>query len=139
VCAEDEIPSKKLTTAQIANLMLQHRRCIVCGMPLPGKPDQDICSRRCSTQKKKALQLQTTKLQEIESEILSIVTQLRDDATICPGTLAQKIFPDSEDPLRLLRPIIFYLQEQRRLRLSQKGAVLPWWKIRGPFRVGKVK
>ncbi len=54
---------------------------------------------------------------------------------MCPGALAQRVLPGVRDPLTLLRPLLFELQEKGRVALSQKGAVLPWWKIRGPFRI----
>jgi hypothetical protein len=139
VLAKNELSPKKNLTAQIADLMIRRQRCMVCGLQMPRNSEDEVCSRRCAGLRNTAVLLQTTQLQEIQSAILSFASQLRDGATICPGTLAQKILPTVQDPLRLLRPVFFYMQETGRIRLSQKGAVLPWWKIRGPFRVGRMK
>ena len=69
--------------------------------------------------------------------LLALVAKLRPGTTICPGELGHGVLPGIDQPLTVLRPLIFELAEARRLRLSQKGAVTLWWKIKGPFRVGQ--
>lgn len=68
-------------------------------------------------------------------QVLRELQSLKRGSSICPGQLARKVLPGVEEPLRLLRPLIYRWAEQGHLRLSQKGHILPWWKIRGPFRI----
>ena len=72
----------------------------------------------------------------LTARILSEVADLKPGTTVCPGALSQQVRPGVEQPLSVLRPLIFSLAAEGRLRLKQKGAVVLWWKIKGPFRVG---
>jgi len=122
---------------EIAHMMQKAGRCAVCGLPMPEKDCGDVCSRRCASRRGISRSLQNCKRRALEAEILRVVSDLSEGSTICPGDLSRKVLPGVEEPLRLTRPLIFFLQQQGRLRLSQKGVVMPWWKIRGPFRVGR--
>jgi Protein of unknown function (DUF3253) len=73
----------------------------------------------------------------MKERLLAEVAKLKVGTTICPGELSQQILPSTDQPLTVLRPLIFELAISRRLRLSQKGTITLWQKIRGPFRVGK--
>lgn len=111
-------------------------RCRVCLLPLPaGTCDQGICSRRCAGRKSESADVARS-VAKLTEQILAEISQLKKGTTICPGELSQRILHGSEQPLTLLRPVIFGLADARRLRLSQKGTVMIWPKIRGPFRVG---
>ncbi len=123
----------------IQKLMREYHRCEVCGLPLPHNEPGTICSRRCASNKALSEDLHANRREQLENAILTVVARLGEDATICPGTLARRVLPGMKDPLRLLRPLLFLMQQNRRIRLSQKGKFLPWWKIRGPFRVAKLR
>jgi hypothetical protein len=73
----------------------------------------------------------------MKERLLAEVAKLKAGTTICPGELSQQILPITDQPLTVLRPLIFELAISRRLRLSQKGTITLWQKICGPFRVGK--
>jgi hypothetical protein len=72
---------------------------------------------------------------QLKHAILVEISTLRKGTSVCPGELSHRVLPGTEHPLSLLRPLIFELAESGKLRLSQKGTLLPWWRIRGPFRV----
>ena len=113
-------------------------RCRICALPLPvaakGQANDGICSRRCAGLRgQSAAVLKNTGT--LTQKILSELTALRPDITICPGELSRRVLPGAEPPLTVLRPLIFELAAARRLRLSQKGRITLWWKIHGPFRV----
>ena len=73
----------------------------------------------------------------LTGKVLAALAELRAGTTICPGELSHRVLPGVEQPLTVLRPLLFELAAGRQLRLSQKGSVVGWWKIRGPFRVGR--
>jgi Protein of unknown function (DUF3253) len=73
----------------------------------------------------------------MKERLLTAIAKLKPGTTICPGALSQEVLPGTDQPLTVLRPLIFELAISRRLRLSQKGTIMLWQKIRGPFRVGK--
>lgn len=77
--------------------------------------------------------------EKIAAQLLAGVAELPPGAVICPGELSQRVLPDLDRPLTVLRPVLFELAAAGRIRLSQKGTWVPWVKIRGPFRVGRVK
>ncbi len=111
-------------------------RCRICLLPLPhGKNENGICSRRCAGRKEESAQV-AERSEELKSAILMEISTLRKGTTLCPGELSQRVMAGTEQPLPLLRPLICELAEAGKIRLSQKGTILPWWKIRGPFRVG---
>ena len=70
-------------------------------------------------------------------KLLLEVAAFRQGTTVCPGELSRCLLPGVDQPLTVLRPLIFGMAAARRLRLSQKGTVVGWWKIKGPFRVGR--
>jgi len=72
---------------------------------------------------------------DLKHAILVEISALRKGTSVCPGELSHRVLPGTDQPLSLLRPLIFELSEAGKLRLSQKGTLLPWWKICGPFRV----
>ena len=73
----------------------------------------------------------------LTAQVLAELAELGPGTTICPGELSHRVLPGVDQPLTVLRPLLFELAAGRQLRLSQKGAVVGWWKIRGPFRVGR--
>lgn len=119
------------------NLATAHPdRCRICLLPLPrGKNDNGICSRRCAGRKEESA-LVAERSEELKSALLLEISSLRKGTTVCPGELSHRVMAGTDQPLSLLRPLIFELAEAGKIRLSQKGVILPWWKIRGPFRVG---
>ena len=72
----------------------------------------------------------------LTSRILTGVASLKAGTTICPGALSQQMRPGLDHPLTVLRPLLFNLAAAGKLRLRQNGAVVIWWKVKGPFRVG---
>lgn len=110
-------------------------RCRICLLPLPRNADESgICSRRCAGRKVESAHVAENR-EELKQSILVEISALRKGTSVCPGELSHRVLPGTEQPLSLLRPLIFELAEAGKLRLSQKGTLLPWWKIRGPFRV----
>lgn len=114
---------------------LQPGRCRVCALPLPeGGADDGGCSRRCAGRRRESAVV-AGDASALKERILAEVATLKTGATLCPGELSHRVLPGRELPLTLLRPLIYELAGERRLRLSQKGKTLLWEKIRGPFRV----
>lgn len=109
-------------------------RCEVCALPLPRGEESGVCSRRCAVLRRQATAL-TGRRNELIAAVLAELDRLETTATICPGELARRILPGKREPLSLLRPLLFELEQERKVALLQKGEVVPWWKIRGPFRV----
>jgi len=110
-------------------------RCRVCALPLPANAADGICSRRCRGLKRESARVTGEERVQWRARILERVGQLREGTTICPGQLSQELLPGIERPLTLLRPLIFELQEEKKVRLTQKGQPVILRKIRGPFRV----
>jgi hypothetical protein len=110
-------------------------RCVVCALPLPVKAEDAICSRRCAGMRRRALVVAGREREHWKSAILKSLGGLGDGTTICPGALARELLPKDSHPLALLRPLIFELQEERRVVLSQSGCAIIWRKVRGPFRI----
>ncbi len=111
-------------------------RCRICALPLPPRSaGEGICSRRCAGLRGEsaAVEEQAHALME---RLLAEVARLRRGTTVCPVDLAQRVLPQVAQALTVLRPLIFELAESGRLRLSQKGALVRWPKISGPFRIG---
>ena len=129
-----------LSTEKLAGdaLALAHPdRCRVCALPLPASgADDGICSRRCAGKKRESASAASDSA-ELKAQLLAEIARLKTGTTVCPGELSQRILPGVDQPLTVLRPLIFELSISRRLRLSQKGTITLWQKIRGPFRVGK--
>ena len=129
-----------ISTVKLAGdgLALDHPdRCRVCALPLPASgADDGICSRRCAGRRPESAAA-AREGSELKAKLLAEIALLKSGTTICPGELSQRILPGVDQPLTVLRPLIFELAMSRRLRLSQKGTILLWQKIRGPFRVGK--
>ena len=119
-------------------LVLDHPdRCRVCALPLPASGAEDgICSRRCAGRRRESAAAARDGA-EFKAKLLVEIAKLKPGTTVCPGELSQRILPGIDQPLTVLRPLIFELSISRRLRLSQKGTFTLWQKIRGPFRVGK--
>ncbi len=112
-------------------------RCRVCALPLPETGAEDgICSRRCAGRKRESA-IVARDAADLKKNILTEISVLKSGTTVCPGELSHRILPGMDLPLTLLRPLIFELSMSRRLRLSQKGTITLWQKIRGPFRVGR--
>ncbi|MCS6770757.1 MAG: DUF3253 domain-containing protein [Kiritimatiellae bacterium] len=109
-------------------------RCSVCALPLPRGSTSDVCSRRCAGRRADA-EFVRRESARLEHEILKYLRSLPRGSTLCPGLLARRVLPSMEEPLTVLRPLLFRLQDRGRITLSQKGSAVPWWKIRGPFRV----
>ena len=111
-------------------------RCRVCALPLPANAENDgICSRRCAGLRRESEAVQR-EVEALTARILAGVASLKAGTTICPRALSQEVRPGLDQPLTLLRPLIFNLAAAGKLRLRQNGSVVLWWKIRGPFRVG---
>jgi Protein of unknown function (DUF3253) len=129
-----------ISTEKLAGnaLALAHPdRCRVCALPLPAtRPEDGICSRRCAGRRQESAMIAQDSC-AMKERLLAEVAKLKAGTTICPGELSQQILPSTDQPLTVLRPLIFELAISRRLRLSQKGTITLWQKIRGPFRVGK--
>lgn len=129
-----------ISTEKLAGdgLALDHPdRCRVCALPLPATGAEDgICSRRCGGRRRESAAAARDSAQ-LKAQILVEIGLLKTGTTMCPGELSQRLFPGMDQPLTVLRPLIFELAISRRLRLSQKGTITLWHKIRGPFRVGK--
>lgn len=129
-----------ISTEKLAGdeLVLGHPdRCRVCALPLPASgADDGICSRRCAGRKRESAAAAENSAQ-LKTQLLGEIARLKTGTTVCPGELSQRILPGVDQPLTVLRPLIFELSISRRLRLSQKGIIMLWQKIRGPFRVGK--
>ena len=129
-----------LSTEKLAGdaLALAHPdRCRVCALPLPASgADDGICSRRCAGRRRESVAAASDSAQ-LKAQLLAEIARLKTGTTVCPGELSQRILPGVDQPLTVLRPLIFELSISRRLRLSQKGTITLWQKIRGPFRVGK--
>ncbi|MGF1657157.1 MAG: DUF3253 domain-containing protein [Verrucomicrobiales bacterium] len=70
-------------------------------------------------------------------QLLQQTRLLSKGTSACPGALAQTILPKHAQPLNVLRPLLFMLAEHGKIRLTQKGQVLGWRHIRGPFRVSQ--
>jgi Protein of unknown function (DUF3253) len=112
-------------------------RCRVCALPLPAPdPEDGICSRRCAGRRRESGALAHDRT-AMKAKILALLSNLKAATTLCPGELSQQLLPGTDQPLTLLRPLIFELSISRKLRLSQKGTITLWHKIRGPFRVGR--
>ncbi len=110
-------------------------RCVVCALPLPKKSTDGICSRRCAGLRRRAEAVTGPERERWKVAILERLERLKKGATMCPGAMARELMPDEPHPLALLRPLLFELQEQRRVKLSQAGQAVIWQKVRGPFRV----
>ena len=112
-------------------------RCRICSLPLPRSgADDGICSRRCAARRKESARVAADAV-VLKEQILTEISTLRKGTTICPGELSQRILTGTDQPLSLLRPLLFELAEARKIRLSQKGSIVLWPQIRGPFRVGQ--
>lgn len=122
----------------VQELMDAHGRCRVCGLPLPKDGEPGVCSRRCAGLRKEA-EACARAHGEWEDLVLKELANLSRESTMCPGELCQRLMPGTEKPIGILRPLLFYMAERGRIRVSQKGRVIPWFKIRGPFRVGVKK
>lgn len=115
--------------------MLDASRCRVCALPLPASgADDGICSRRCAGRRRESAAV-AVDAPALKERILAEVATVRPGTTLCPGELSHRVLPGLELPLTLLRPLIYELAGERKLRLSQKGKTMLWEKIRGPFRV----
>ncbi len=129
-----------ISTEKLAGdgLALDHPdRCRVCALPLPASGAEDgICSRRCAGRRRESAAA-ARDASDLKAKLLTEIALLKAGTTVCPGELSHRILPGTEQPLTVLRPLIFELSMTRRLRLSQKGVITLWHKIRGPFRVGK--
>lgn len=110
-------------------------RCLVCALPLPKNADDGICSRRCAGLRRRAQVVTGPERERWKSAILQRLEGLEAGTTICPGALARELLPNDPQPIALLRPLIFELQDERRVQLSQAGRTVIWRKIKGPFRV----
>jgi Protein of unknown function (DUF3253) len=113
-------------------------RCRVCALPLPAKPDDSgICSRRCAGRRgeSEAIFLSEAALKQ---QVIVEISKLKRGSSVCPGELSQRLLPGTDQPLTVLRPLLYELAAARRIRLSQKGTLMLWEKIRGPFRVGPI-
>lgn len=112
-------------------------RCRICSLPLPAKDDgSGICSRRCAARKTESAKV-AADAPSFKELILNHMAILSKGTTICPGELSHRVLPDTTVlPLALLRPLIFELAAAGKIILRQKGKVILWQKIRGPFRVG---
>ena len=75
-------------------------------------------------------------VEALTARILAGVATLKAGTTICPRALSQEVRPGLDQPLTVLRPLVFNLAAAGKLRLRQNGAVVIWWKVKGPFRVG---
>ena len=104
-------------------------------MPANSPVDQ-VCSRQCAGRRKESIEVARQKI-AIGELVIAEVNLLDGSATICPGELSHRVFPNTEKPLTVIRPIIYELAMAGKIRLRQKGQVVRWDKIRGPFRVGK--
>lgn len=114
---------------------LDASRCRVCALPLPaGGREDGICSRRCAGRRRESATV-AGDAPALKERILAEVAALQAGATLCPGELSHRVLLGRELPLTLLRPLIYELAGERKLRLSQKGKTMLWEKIRGPFRV----
>jgi hypothetical protein len=114
-------------------------RCVICGLPLPeGDDGGEVCSRRCAGRRAEARALRH-EADKHRVRILEEVGSLRRGTTICPGELALRVLPGTDNPLQILRPFLQELAEEKKLRWLQKGKVVWWEKVRGPFRVGPPK
>jgi hypothetical protein len=112
-------------------------RCRICALSLPANGAEDgICSRRCAG-KKQASAAVAKDAAVLKEMLLKEIAGLKPGTTVCPGELSHRVLPGTDQPLTVLRPLIFELSISRRLRLSQKGTITLWQKIRGPFRVGR--
>jgi Protein of unknown function (DUF3253) len=110
-------------------------RCRICALPLPAKDDgSGICSRRCAGRKTESAKVAADSA-SLKARILAEVATLKHGTTVCPGELSHRVLPDTVLPLTLLRPLIYELAAARKFSLRQKGTVIIWQKIRGPFRV----
>ncbi|MES2659959.1 MAG: hypothetical protein V4689_15165 [Verrucomicrobiota bacterium] len=129
-----------ISTEKLAGdgLALDHPgRCRVCALPLPAKGAEDgICSRRCADRRRESAAVAREE-SELKEKLLAEVANLKAGTTVCPGELSHRVLPGTDQPLTVLRPLIFELSISRRLRLSQKGTITLWQKIHGPFRVGR--
>jgi hypothetical protein len=129
------ISNEKLAGDALA--LVHPERCRVCALPLPATlPEDGICSRRCAGRRRESAVI-AQESSVMKERLLAGIANLKAGTTICPGALSQEILPGTDQPLTVLRPLIFELAILRRLRLSQKGTIMLWQKIRGPFRVGK--
>ncbi len=112
-----------------------HGKCRVCGLDLPrAGADDGICSRACAGRRGESRAVLADEAALAEA-ILSELRTLAKDSTLCPGELSVRIRPGVAKPIGVLRPVIFRLAQAGTLRTLQKGHVVPWTKIRGPFRV----
>ncbi|MES2440703.1 MAG: hypothetical protein V4584_16675 [Verrucomicrobiota bacterium] len=129
-----------VSTEKLAGDELAHEhpdRCRVCALPLPAKgAEHGICSRRCAGRRRESAAVARDE-GVLKQKLLAEIADLKPGTTVCPGELSHRILPGTDQPLTLLRPLIFELSMSRRLRLSQKGTITLWQKIRGPFRVGR--
>ncbi len=110
-------------------------RCLVCALPLPAKADDGICSRRCAGLRKRSEVVAERERNVWKTAIVERLRALKPGTTICPGALSRELLPTDAHPIALLRPLIFELQAERKIQLSQGGQAILWRKIRGPFRV----
>jgi len=110
-------------------------RCPVCALPLPRNVSEGTCSRRCAGLRPLSLAINGPQETHWRAAILERLGALRPGTTICPGELAVDLLPEIDKPLTVLRPLLYQLAEEGRVVLSQQKRTIPWWKIRGPFRI----
>lgn len=115
--------------------LADHGLCRVCGLALPRSgADDAICSRSCAGRKKESVAVHSQR-EHYQQDLLAILRTIKFPATICPGELSCRVLPQSTKPIGILRPVIFELAQRGKLQTLQQGNVIPWTKIRGPFRV----
>jgi hypothetical protein len=109
--------------------------CRICGLAMPRTESEDgICSRACAGRRKSSHQVwrdQSALTIQIQQELVRLAA----DSTLCPGELSCRILPQETKPIGVLRPLLFQLAKQGKIQTLQKGSVVLWSKIRGPFRV----
>jgi hypothetical protein len=98
-----------------------------------------VCSRRCAGLRKKSQQILQLEAEKWCSELVRRLRLLDRASTVCPGDLCVQVMPGVDKPLTLLRPLLFQMAQAGTLTLQQKGKIVPWWKIKGPFRVRGLK
>lgn len=124
-----------VTSVLAGDWLQDHNLCRVCALPLPASAPTGICSKRCTGRKKVSADVHV-RHQEFEDLIIRNVSEADSKTGMCSAELSAKVLPEiKENPLNVLRPLIFRLAEQGRVALLQKGSTVSWMMLRGPFRI----
>lgn len=120
--------------------MTPDKFCQTCGRAIEWRKKWEknwdeisYCSTRCRKSKPKALD------RKIEENILGILNQRSNQATICPSEAARAIFPEGRwrDHMEQTRQAARRLVASGQIEILQKGMVVDPSNAKGPIRLRK--